>query len=275
MQPYIDLHHKREILWPTAPTKSRLDLVWRIAHEHWGSKMNIVRPNMNTLLLGYVLEGRVQISDTATVSVEPNQVFLAGNTSHGTLRISGTSTKLYIIETHPLGNELAEAIWGSSWLRLIPVDAIRIRKLFERALNEATAQRLRCRQQTSLITQEILLALEEEHAERGVDLQRQCFEQCRQLIHDRFPTLRNATEVADACGYTTEHLTRLFRQYQNTGVYEYLISLKISACCQALTQTNKTVAAVADEFGFANPYSFSRTFTRIMGIRPGAYRQSH
>jgi transcriptional regulator GlxA family with amidase domain len=39
-----------------------------------------------------------------------------------------------------------------------------------------------------------------------------------------------------------------------------------------LRLTNETLESIAEAVGYGNAFVFSNAFTRVMGLRPGAYR---
>ena len=50
--------------------------------------------------------------------------------------------------------------------------------------------------------------------------------------------------------------------------------LRLARAATLLTRSNLSVAAVAEDCGFANPYHFSRRFHRTYGQPPGRYRRA-
>lgn len=63
-----------------------------------------------------------------------------------------------------------------------------------------------------------------------------------------------------------------FRQHTGVSPAEYIISQRISAACRLLTQTDKSVSAIAAEVGYPDQYYFSRIFRKKMGVPPLKYR---
>ena len=54
----------------------------------------------------------------------------------------------------------------------------------------------------------------------------------------------------------------------------YFIQLKISKACELLDRTQMTMAQIATELGYDDPYYFSRIFKKTQGSSPTAYRAS-
>ena len=65
-----------------------------------------------------------------------------------------------------------------------------------------------------------------------------------------------------------------FRQHTGVSPNEYIIGQRISAACQLLSQTDKSVSAIAADVGYPDQYYFSRLFRKKMGMPPLKYRAS-
>jgi AraC family transcriptional regulator len=74
------------------------------------------------------------------------------------------------------------------------------------------------------------------------------------------------------------HLHRLpqpgFRQHYGIGPVAAFELLRLARAATLLVRSNLSVAAVAHDCGFANPYHFSRPFRRRYGQPPGRYRHA-
>lgn len=65
-----------------------------------------------------------------------------------------------------------------------------------------------------------------------------------------------------------------FKQHTGVSPNEYIIGQRISAACQLLSQTDKSVSAIAADVGYPDQYYFSRIFRKKMGMSPLRYRFS-
>lgn len=79
-------------------------------------------------------------------------------------------------------------------------------------------------------------------------------------------------ELAAAGAVSGVHLSRLFRHRFGIGPVGAIELLRMTRAEGLLLRSNLTVAAVAAEVGFADPYHFSRRFRAIYGIAPTAFR---
>jgi AraC-like DNA-binding protein len=81
-------------------------------------------------------------------------------------------------------------------------------------------------------------------------------------------------ELAAAACVSAGHLGRTFRQHYGTGPVAAFELLRLARAATLLGRSNLSVAAVARDCGFANPYHFSRRFHRTYGQPPGRYRRA-
>src|SRR5919108_1166659 len=89
------------------------------------------------------------------------------------------------------------------------------------------------------------------------------------------PTRRlSLAELAAAACVSTGYLSRVFRQHHGMGPVAAFELLRLGRAATLLARSNLTVAAVARDCGFANPYHFSRRFHRAYGQPPGRYRRA-
>ena len=84
-------------------------------------------------------------------------------------------------------------------------------------------------------------------------------------------------ELAAGACISTGYLSRVFRQHLGIGGIGPVAALELLRLARAatlLTRSNLSVAAVAHDCGFANPYHFSRRFRGAYGQPPGRYRRT-
>ncbi len=83
-------------------------------------------------------------------------------------------------------------------------------------------------------------------------------------------------ETAAAFGLAESTLRRMFhRQFGPMTPREFLWRIRLCKAQELLGDTEQTVAAVARECGFPNPFSFSRAFKRKFGVSPLVWRKKH
>ncbi len=79
-------------------------------------------------------------------------------------------------------------------------------------------------------------------------------------------------EIAAAANLSPSQLIRLFKAEINTTPVAMLNRKRIRAARRALRETNRPIADIAAEFGYADQSHFARQFKRAMGQTPNAYR---
>ncbi len=80
-------------------------------------------------------------------------------------------------------------------------------------------------------------------------------------------------ELALETGLSASHFSRLFVARTGHSPIDYFIQLKIQRACRHLDNSGWTIADVARETGFEDPFYFSRVFRKVMGMSPNAYRK--
>ncbi|WGD56714.1 AraC family transcriptional regulator [Bradyrhizobium sp. CB1650] len=58
-----------------------------------------------------------------------------------------------------------------------------------------------------------------------------------------------------------------------TSHSEMLAEVRLEMACRLLAESSKRLSDIARFLGYSNPSSFSRTFVRLMRVRPVAYRR--
>lgn len=80
-------------------------------------------------------------------------------------------------------------------------------------------------------------------------------------------------ELAAAAGVSVPHFSQLFRRQMGYSPLDYVIRRRVQRACQLLDTTTLSVAVIAAEAGYEDPFYFTRAFRRVMGCSPRAYRQ--
>ena len=87
--------------------------------------------------------------------------------------------------------------------------------------------------------------------------------------HITIPELAKQFNVSDT------HLKNAFKGVYGMPIFSYMRVQKMHAAAQVLIHTEKTIAEIANEFGYRNTSKFSAAFQSIIGDNPGDYRRLH
>ncbi|HEY9338629.1 MAG TPA: helix-turn-helix domain-containing protein [Kribbella sp.] len=87
------------------------------------------------------------------------------------------------------------------------------------------------------------------------------------------PRIVGVAELAGAANLSAGHLHRLFRQEYGCGPAYALDLIRLARAATALLRTNATIAEIAADCGYSNPYHFSRRFSLAYGDPPGTFRR--
>ncbi|MFW5828901.1 MAG: helix-turn-helix transcriptional regulator [Planctomycetota bacterium] len=96
---------------------------------------------------------------------------------------------------------------------------------------------------------------------------------CQQIDADPGADWR-IESLADSCGWSRKHFSRLFRQSFGTSPRAYLTRSRIEAACEMLRMSDASLADIAASLGFHDAYHFSRQFRQQMGMAPGVWRRT-
>jgi AraC-like DNA-binding protein/quercetin dioxygenase-like cupin family protein len=98
------------------------------------------------------------------------------------------------------------------------------------------------------------------------------YQKAREIIQKNCLMLRSLDKIAEECHIDNAYLCRLFKRFDNQSPYQYLTHMKMNLAAQRLQSPNSSIKEVAMEFGFSDPFHFSRVFKRIFGIPPSTFK---
>jgi AraC-like DNA-binding protein len=113
------------------------------------------------------------------------------------------------------------------------------------------------------------------------------------FTEDRLDLIRNASRLTSVLAYIEENLARpishdllartaclspsrfhyLFRSALGSAPYQYVQKLRLKKAQELLIRTERSIADIGRDVGHPDPYHFSRTFRRNVGVSPIRYRK--
>ena len=98
--------------------------------------------------------------------------------------------------------------------------------------------------------------------------------QAIRLIHERPAEPWTVAGLAAVAGVSRSHFARRFHELVGEAPMAFLTAWRMALAADLLLDSDATVADVAREVGYANPFTFSTAFKRHFGAAPRAYRSA-
>ncbi len=105
---------------------------------------------------------------------------------------------------------------------------------------------------------------------------RACVAHAISAIESSFDESRpvSLTTLAASAGLSPFHFLRVFRNLTGTTPHQYLIGARLRRAARLLLDTKRPITDIAYDVGFEDLSNFVRTFHRVIGCSPRAYRRS-
>jgi two-component system response regulator YesN len=81
------------------------------------------------------------------------------------------------------------------------------------------------------------------------------------------------TEVAHALGISVPYLSRSFKEEMNVTFVQHLTRLRMAKARELLADTDDSTTEIALQVGYSDYPHFSKTFKKMYGLTPTAYRK--
>lgn len=95
---------------------------------------------------------------------------------------------------------------------------------------------------------------------------------CQHRIHAHAATMQGVADLATIAGMTGRTFLRRFTAATGFTPVEYLQQVRIARAREALERTVIPVDRIAWEVGYSDPAAFRKTFQKLTGLSPAAYR---
>lgn len=97
-----------------------------------------------------------------------------------------------------------------------------------------------------------------------------------ELMKKRLAEPLTLDELAEAAGLSPFHFARQFKTATGHPPHDYLIRLRVDRAQELIRQDgrNWSLAAIANESGFADQSHMARHFRKVLGVTPGAFAEA-
>ena len=95
----------------------------------------------------------------------------------------------------------------------------------------------------------------------------------REHVEQHFSENINSGTLATIAGLSPGHFNRAFKQSTGFSPHQYLLQRRVAAATELLEKTDRSLADVALETGFAHQSHFCHTYLVVTGETPGACRR--
>ena len=253
----------------------------RVAKEHWGPNFYIHRPTMRPAMIILIRSGSMVIGDGLSdepgqeTTVGPGTVLVYhGETSRHQVVNDADGCRLSVVccdgaQLNPL---LQEHLGGPA---LYIPEAMSTQVLFEEIYHSASRAGPQVHALCGHLVQALVLRLSEiQQLDHGsISKSQQQFLIYRRTLWQHAEELASVSEFAQLCGVSQAHLTRLFQRYDQETPATMLRRFRLRRVRELLENTHQTIAQIADDLHFGDPYTMSRAFKRHYGYSPSTIRQ--
>lgn len=97
----------------------------------------------------------------------------------------------------------------------------------------------------------------------------------KEYIEQKYCSYISLDDIINDCGYSKYHISRLFKNYMNCTIMQYLLQQRINKAKQMLKDTHNTIKEISSSVGYSDPNYFSLIFKREEGISPMQYRAAN
>jgi len=202
----------------------------------------------------------------------PGEVVLCGAggpRSHAVHDPEGVDVVLWVALSG-VATEMARSLFAALPTSFAATRAGAMESLFVRMLEEAerggpeTSRICGCLGEALL-----LLAAQASREQRGPRSRReQQFLRIRRYVLDRLEQPFTVHGVAEGVGISRVYLHRLFSKFEGESPHTWIQRHRMSLAAELLQSGGQTVREVAYALGWEDPYTFSRSFTRVTGVPP-------
>ena len=234
-----------------------------------------------------ILEGEVELSVNGISRLAgAGDLVLFSRYENHSVTVRSKSYARYVLQVEPPKDRREDRIFsvlsnrpkGFGNVLDVSDDLMDFEALFRQLVTEyGTAESMADQMQQLLVRQlliriyrrcpEVLCFYENEKYAAVFDLQRR--------FEERFAESYRLQDLAKGYALSVSSLCHRFKEATGMAVMDYLLSCRVAAAKQLLTDTQVRISDIVEQCGFSDCSNFSRTFKRMTGISPTAFRECY
>ena len=92
-------------------------------------------------------------------------------------------------------------------------------------------------------------------------------------VEKRIKTNIHYSELERETGFSLAHVRDIFAKKTGRSLSKYILERKICNAAFEIAHTRESLSAIAENYGFNNPDTFTRAFRRVTGLTPSDFRK--
>ena len=118
-----------------------------------------------------------------------------------------------------------------------------------------------------------LLAREQQMVSRRVSDAAALAESVRIYLQENYDKTVDFSALADSLAVSAPYLSKVFHEQAGTSPSKYLTDIRMREARKLLMDTGLTVQEIAARVGYPDPFHFSRSFKKTVGVSPAQFRE--
>lgn len=96
-----------------------------------------------------------------------------------------------------------------------------------------------------------------------------------QLIHNNYDSDITLESCSNLLNYHPSYISKVLRQELGISFSDYLMQYRLNRAKEMLEETEMKISEIAAKLRYNNSQNFIRSFRKLVGMTPGAYREQH
>lgn len=234
-----------------------------------------------------VVEGEIEFCvNEATKRAGAGDIVIFSRYEHHGITVLSDPYKRYVLRIDPMVNSRENRLYSlfsnrpAGLNNLLSTDGKtdQFIQLFQQITEEREAASPLSDELTELLINELLILIYRQMPEALLLLKDTRFDTVAE-IQRRFES--HPAENYSLAGLSQEYhissssLSHLFKKITGSPVMDYLLSCRIAAAKRYLSHGNLSIGEIVERSGFGDNSNFSRTFKRLTGLTPSAFREKY